>query len=676
MKKLGLSTKLLMVIGGSMLVVFVILTFLIINRTTGAFYSNLTQSNKDQMNTALHMIELTAKALDNSLNTAAATALAVFSDNLEIDPDATMTVGDYRIPRLTYNGRTNMNDELDEFKRYAKADMTLFVRADDGSFIRAGTTLLDANGKRAVGTPLAAGAALTAVQGGRNYEGVAMLFGRQYSTRYIPMVQNSEVVGIYFVGVEFNASVEALSAALEKVKLGDSGYLYVMQGENPPSGSAGKGLLIVHPSLKGKSIWDLAAADGMLFSQEIAKQKSGVLEYKWLEGSETVDKIAVFEHYPEWDWLVIGTLPKSEMTSDVTAIAKITTIFMVAFLVILLAIIFIMIRIVLVCPLNKFIDMAANLTSGDGDLTRKIDIHSKDELGTLAGYFNTFIENVRTIIAQVKASADAVASSNNELAATMEELSTIFNEQSAQVEGVSSAMEEIRCVSDEASDTLNDTRTIITEADSKTGEGQDNLHQVVESINVIESRAQSLSNTIEALAEATNEIDEMLNVINDIAGQTNLLALNASIEAARAGEAGRGFAVVADEVRLLAERTQSSTLKIAEITTRVKAIPKNASKEVQETLASVSDGVERSTTTGDFFCQIVDLVNQINDSSVTMVRKIDEQCGMIERSNNEIKNVAVGIDESNKAVTEVTQTVHHLQSMTEELRMLAARFKV
>jgi methyl-accepting chemotaxis protein len=401
-----------------------------------------------------------------------------------------------------------------------------------------------------------------------------------------------------------------------------------------------------------------------------------MLEYTLEENGKPVDKLAVFTYFPRWDWVIVGTLPMAEVTEDVISVVKRMIAPIIIAMLILLAVTFFVMKFMLVNPLNRFIGLCSDLTTGDGDLTKKINIESRDELGTLAGEFNIFIENVREIIEQVKIATSEVASGNNQLAATMEELSTIFEQQAGQVSNVSDSMYEIRCVSDETTDSLNQTRGIITETDSRTGEGQNNLHMVVDSIHVIERRAKSLSDTIETLAEATNEIDEMLNVINDIAGQTNLLALNASIEAARAGEAGRGFAVVADEVRKLAERTQSSTLKIAEITTRVKAIPKEASKEVQDTLVSVGEGVERSSNTGKFFEQIVTLVNQINDSSISMVQKLADQCDMIEQKSDAVKEVATGIDESNKAVAEVTNTVHHLQNMTEGLKMLVERFKV
>ncbi|MDR2870575.1 MAG: methyl-accepting chemotaxis protein [Deferribacteraceae bacterium] len=680
MRKFGLSGKIILVIGLSMFAVFAALAVIVFSTVTSKFYDNLVQGNQAQLDTAVHMVEITSESLNTALDTAARTAVAMFDSHVSFNSErTTSTANGVIVPQLVYDDRpispSDLDIKLDSFMQFAKADITIFVRDAKGDFIRASTTLKNDSGARAVGTPLAAGAALDSVLNKTEYDGIVMLFGRQYIARYVPIIENNEVTGIFFVGVEFAPAVEALSDSIANVKLGEGGYIYVIQGATPPAG-AQSGNAIIHPSLKGQNILEMKSTDDVFINQEMAAKKQGILEYSLLENGKAVEKIAVFSYYPAWDWVAVGTLPYAELSSDATSIASSMIVPILGFLGILIALTFFVLRTMLVRPLNKFIETTANLTTGDGDLTRRIEIDSNDELGTLAGEFNTFIENTHDIIAQVKGSAEEVASANSELAATMEQLSKIFEQQTAQVDEVSSSMYSIRCVSDETTETLNNTRDVITETHSKSDAGKVNLNMVTESIHAIKQQTESLSETISMLGSATNEIDDMLTAINDIAGQTNLLALNASIEAARAGEAGHGFAVVADEVRKLAERTQNSTTQIAEIIVRVKAIPQNASKEVKETLESVSEGVTRTGSTGDFFEQIIALICKINDTSEQTVQKLADQCDMIAKNSDAVKDVAVGIDESNKAVAEVTQTVHHMQEMTEGLKMLVSRFQV
>ncbi|MDR2870314.1 MAG: methyl-accepting chemotaxis protein, partial [Deferribacteraceae bacterium] len=221
-----------------------------------------------------------------------------------------------------------------------------------------------------------------------------------------------------------------------------------------------------------------------------------------------------------------------------------------------LAILFI--NVAIISKLRHFVEVMADFTSGDGDLTKRVPITSEDEIGQLGHHVNTFVENIQEIISRVKETSDNVASGNTELAATVEELSTTFNLQSEQVSGVASNMGVMNDVSQGIVNTVQHGSATMSEANSAVERGNTELQSVMNTMESIKSQTTELSGTIKNLSESSVKIGEILTVISGIADQTNLLALNAAIEAARAGEAGRGFAVVADEVRKLAEGTQSS----------------------------------------------------------------------------------------------------------------------
>lgn len=325
--------------------------------------------------------------------------------------------------------------------------------------------------------------------------------------------------------------------------------------------------------------------------------------------------------------------------------------------------------------IRLLINLTAQLNEGDGDLTRRINVSNRDEIGELAANVNCFIENIQFLVSGTAKSVSVAASGTTQLAAAVEELSVTFSEQSKEVTGIAAAMSEMSATAVSIEGNIKEVEHAAQSATKSIADGRAELESIVGLITAIKNDSDSLAKTIKKLGETSHEIGDIVKVINEIADQTNLLALNAAIEAARAGEAGRGFAVVADEVRKLAEKTQSSTGQIISIVTLFKNETENAVKGAQAASGNVEKCVMQSESTKSAFDRINSAVADVAEKNSIITVSVNEQSEAIQHTGHSTTGISAGIEQSAAAVNEIAETLSDLESTAESLRQSIEKFR-
>jgi len=317
-----------------------------------------------------------------------------------------------------------------------------------------------------------------------------------------------------------------------------------------------------------------------------------------------------------------------------------------------------------------------DIASGEGDLTKRIDKTSGDELGEVVDWFNQFVDKLHMSISDVVKSITPLTHLSSDLGDLTGNTLTITEDQNRATEQVSLVVEEMVSSVKAVSSNASSAAEAAHDADQAAKGGHEIVNKTVESINALAGDVEHAGEVIRKLESDTENVGTILDVIKGIAEQTNLLALNAAIEAARAGEQGRGFAVVADEVRTLASRTQDSTQEIQRVIEQLQSAAQSAVEVMNHSKDRAQTSVEQAAKTGESLAAITEKVESISQMNMQIAAAAEQQ----ERAAYSIKENVIGIKETSetamnsiqkveKASTSLTEISSDLQSVTNQFRV-------
>ncbi|MBN1980038.1 MAG: hypothetical protein JW795_00795 [Chitinivibrionales bacterium] len=287
-------------------------------------------------------------------------------------------------------------------------------------------------------------------------------------------------------------------------------------------------------------------------------------------------------------------------------------------------------------PLKKSIDMLKNISTGEGDLTLRLQVLSKDEVGKQSEYFNVFISKLQALVKKIAANTNGLNDISRELSGVASDASQLVDIMKRETTKTSTVMEHVvnslKEISESTKDMASSVSSVATAIEEMSSSFNDVAKNCQNELIIAENankKANEAGQMMQKLGDSAKKIEKIIGVIQDISDQTNLLALNATIEAASAGDAGKGFAVVANEVKLLAKQTAQATDEIK----------KQIGEMQQQTDVSIKS-----------ISEIIGIIESVNTISQTMVSAVEEQSVTT-------NNIAKNIQDVNTIVHEIATNV-------------------
>ena len=325
-------------------------------------------------------------------------------------------------------------------------------------------------------------------------------------------------------------------------------------------------------------------------------------------------------------------------------------------------------------PLEQARNVVSNVAE-DLDLTLRLGIESRDEIGQLSHAFDGMLDRLQTVFRTIQSQVDEVGKTVESVNTSAGQVAQSSSSQSSSASAMAAAIQEMSVSINTVSSSAVEAQSMAKEAGELSAQGSQIIERTRDEMVTIAQIVSGASKVIEMLGEESHQITSVVNVIKEVADQTNLLALNAAIEAARAGEQGRGFAVVADEVRKLAERTAQSTVDISEMVGKIQTSASEAVKEMGKVVTQVEAGQVMAQEAGDRMQSIREGASRVSGAVTEISDALKEQNSASHDVARHVESIAQMTDENSAAAGEAAENAKRLDGLANEVRVALKSFR-
>ncbi len=498
---------------------------------------------------------------------------------------------------------------------------TIFQRMNEaGDMLRVATSVMEASGQRAIGTYIPArnpdgseNPVVSAALNGKPYLGRARVADDWHLAAYEPLKnRGGEVIGMLYAGIPERAATTELRLQLQKIDVGESGYVFVLNTEGEKRGHyvVSKG-----GERDGENLWEVKDADGNLMIQEmcrigrqLAPEEVGEYRYWWKnpEDPNPVQKVAFLQYVKDWDWLIGASITEDESLAAAREIEEVSR---SGFLAIL------------------GIGIVASLVS----------------VAVWLAMAKRLVGTIEPLAQELHEAAGQLASASGQVSATSQQLAEGSNENASSTHEVSTSLEQMAGMTESNARNSESARDLAAETHRAAEEGS--------------TRIVSMNEAMKKVSDASGDVSKIIKTIDEIAFQTNILALNAAVEAARAGEAGMGFAVVADEVRSLAQRCAEAAQETA--------------SRIEHSVARSREAVEHTEAVTIGLEEILGKAEQLNTLSQEIAAASGEQSTGITHIKVAINQMESVTQSAAANAEETAASAEELNAQAESLRSIS-----